>query len=163
MDTLFALSSFLVMPFWLLMILLPKARLTRRIIGSPAVLVPAAALYTALVLPRLASILPAVTNPDLEGITALLGTPEGALIAWVHFLAFDLAVGRWAYLESRERGISPWLMAPVLLLILLLGPLGLLTYLGLRQVTRPTTAARQGEPAEKALEPAPLEQDIVHL
>lgn len=163
MDTLFALSSFLVMPFWLLMILLPKAVLTRRVIGSPAILIPAAALYAALVLPRIASILPAVANPSLEGLSALLGTPEGALIAWVHFLAFDLAVGRWAYLDSRERGISPWLMMPALLLILLLGPLGFLAYLGVRQTACCTTTAKQTGPAEKEPEYVPLEKDIVHL
>jgi hypothetical protein len=30
---------------------------------------------------------------------------------FLHFLAFDLFVGRWVYLDSRERGISALLMA----------------------------------------------------
>jgi hypothetical protein len=47
-------------------------------------------------------------------------------------IAFDLFVGRWAYLDSRERGIPALVMAPVLLLTILLGPVGLLVYLLVR-------------------------------
>lgn len=136
MDTLFSLSSLLVMPFWLLMIALPRWRATFRLMGSSAVVVPAALLYAGLVLPRLASVLPAVTRPELAGIAALLGSPDGATIAWVHFLAFDLFVGRWTYLDARERGLSAWLVSPLLFLTLMLGPLGLAAYLGLRAAPR---------------------------
>ncbi len=91
-------------------------------------------LYAALVLPRIGPIFAAVSSPTLAGLMALLATPEGATIAWVHFLAFDLLVGRWAYLDSREREVSPWLMAPVLFLVLMLGPIGFLLYLAVRAV-----------------------------
>jgi len=100
-----------------------------------------ALLYAALVLPRVGALLPLLARPELGAIAALLGTPEGATIGWVHFLAFDLFVGRWAYLDSRERGLSPWAMAPVLLLILMFGPLGLLAYLALRAVSGRSPAA----------------------
>jgi ABA DEFICIENT 4-like len=134
METIFSLSGLLVMPFWFLMIVLPHWRWTRRLLEPPLVVAAPALLYVALVLPRLGELLPALANPALPGIAALLGTPAAATIAWVHFLAFDLFVGRWAYLDSRERAISAWLMAPVLLLILMLGPAGFLLYLGLRAV-----------------------------
>jgi len=62
-------------------------------------------------------------------VAPLLGTPAGATIAWVHFLALDVLVGRWAFLDGHTRAISPFLMAPVLALILLFGPLGFLLYL----------------------------------
>ena len=71
---------------------------------------------------------------DLAGIAAFLGTEAGATIGWVHFLAFDLFVGRWAYLDSREKNISALLMAPVLFFILMLGPFGFLLYLLLREI-----------------------------
>ncbi|MFP2904887.1 ABA4-like family protein [Pyxidicoccus sp. 3LFB2] len=132
MERLFEWSSLAVMPFWALMILLPRAQVTSRVMRSPVGPALFALLYTALVLPRLGELLPLLMQPKLPGVAALLGTPEGATIGWVHFLAFDLFVGRWAYLDSRERGVSPWLMAPVLLLTLLVGPLGLVAYLALR-------------------------------
>jgi hypothetical protein len=132
MDTIFSLSGLLVMPFWILMILLPRWRVTQRLLRSPLVILGPALLYMALVLPNAANILGAVNNPSLGGITALLTTPTGTTIGWVHFLAFDLFVGRWAYLDSQERGISGWLMAPVLYLTLMLGPAGFALYLLLR-------------------------------
>lgn len=132
METIFSLSSLLVMPFWLLMIALPHWRVTQRIMRSPLVSAAPALLYLALVLPRLGELLPALASPTLAGVAALLGTPAGATIAWAHFLAFDLLVGRWAYLDSRERGVSAWLMAPVLFGVLMLGPVGFLLYLAAR-------------------------------
>jgi hypothetical protein len=131
-ETLFQISNILVLPFWLLMIVLPHWRWTKRIIGSPWIAAPTALIYAILVLPNLATLLPALAQPTLVDVTALLGTPEAAAIAWAHFLTFDLLAGRWAYLDSRTRKISAWVMAPVLLLIFLLGPLGFLLYLLVR-------------------------------
>jgi hypothetical protein len=128
----FSLSGLTVMPFWALMILLPRWRITQRIMHSPLVAALPALIYAALVLPRAGAIFAAVSRPELAPIAALLGSPEGATIAWAHFLAFDLMVGRWAYLDSRERGVSALLMAPVLFMVLMLGPIGFLLYLALR-------------------------------
>lgn len=134
MDIVFRFSSFLVLPFWAVMILLPGWRWTERLMRSPLVSLAPAALYTTLVFPRLGEIWPAVARPTLNGIAPLLGSPAGATIAWVHFLAFDLLVGRWIYLDSRERHVSGWFIAPLLFLTLMLGPAGFLLYLGLRSV-----------------------------
>ncbi len=132
MTLLFRLSNLLVMPFWALMILLPRWRWTERILRSPFVSAAPALLYAAMVLPRLGTIWPAIARPTIGGVATLLGSPEGATIAWVHFLAFDLFVGRWIFLDSQERRLSPLLMAPVLFLTLMLGPFGFLIYLVLR-------------------------------
>jgi len=133
-ETIFSLSNLLVLPFWLLMIALPHWRWTHRIIRSPLIAAGPAALYLFLALPRLGALLPAVFSPTLASIAATLGTPAGATLGWAHFLAFDLLVGRWAYLDSRERGISAWVMAPVLFCILMLGPVGFLFYLAVRAI-----------------------------
>ena len=149
MGLVFRLSNVLVLPFWAVMILLPRWRWTARILRSSTV-VPAA-LYAALVLPRLGEIWPAVSRPTLNGVMTLLGSPAGATIAWVHFLAFDLFVGRWMYLDSQERRISPWFMAPVLFLTLMLGPAGFLVYL----IVRPLAAAVSPAPAK-----APVQSSV---
>jgi hypothetical protein len=129
METIFALSNYLVLPFWLLMILLPGWRWTRRLIGSPLISAAPALVYASLALPRLGEVWPVIASPTLPGVAALLGSPAGATIAWVHFLAFDLFVGRWIYLDARARQITAWLVAPILFLTLMLGPLGFLLYL----------------------------------
>jgi ABA4-like protein len=56
-------------------------------------------------------------------------------------IAFDLFVGRWSWLDSRERGVPALVMAPVLLFTILLGPLGLLVYLALRTRWQPAPSA----------------------
>lgn len=132
METIFQVSNLLVMPFWLLMIVLPHWRWTQRIVASLWIVVPAALLYAILVIPNIASLLGELVDPNLGSIAALLGTPEGATIGWVHFLAFDLFVGRWAYLDSRTHGFSAWLVSPLLFVVLMFGPLGLLLFLGVR-------------------------------
>ena len=142
MERLFSISNLLVLPFWLLMIALPHWRWTRRLLASPLIAMPPVLIYAAVVLPRIGEILPAVANPTLPDISSLLGTPAGATAAWAHFLAFDLFVGRWAYLDSRERNISAWLMAPTLFLILMLGPLGFALYLGVRALAGRTAGDR---------------------
>lgn len=141
MSAVFTASFLPVAPFWLLMIFLPRWRWTERVTRSPWIAAPAALLYTALVLPRLPEVLAAVANPDLGGVSALLGSPTGATIGWVHFLAFDLFVARWAYLDSRARDVNPFVMAPVLLVILMLGPVGFLGYLAVRQIISSRAAA----------------------
>lgn len=143
-ETLYALGNLVILPFWGLMILLPGWRWTQRIIASPWIAAPPALLYAALLLslvsgqgrdvqlnaPSLAAFSTAA------GLAGLLNAPGAAATVWLHLLALDLFAGRWAYLDSRERGLSPWLMAPVLFFILMAGPLGLLIYLGVRTVIR---------------------------
>jgi hypothetical protein len=146
LESLFLLVNLLPLPFWFLMIALPHWRGTQRVMRGRVVLVPLLAAYAVLVIPRLPELLAVLVRAaplTLPDVTDLLGRPEGALIAWVHLLAFDLFVGRWVYRDSRERQISAWLMAPVLLLALLFGPLGLLVYLLVRALFRrpPASAA----------------------
>jgi hypothetical protein len=144
METLFSVSNLLVMPFWILMIFLPRWQGTRRLVASPLIVAAPAMLYILLLLPRIGEIGPVILRPMLDQIVRLLGTPEGATIVWLHFLAFDLFVGRWIYLDSREREVNLYLMGPILFLTLMFGPMGLLTYLVVRSV-----AARQSHEDHK--------------
>lgn len=139
-ETLFALSNLLVLPFWLLMIAAPGWGLTRRIVSSPWIVAAPAVLYAVLVVPQMVDLLASLMNPQLDAIAALLGTPLGATIAWAHFLAFDLFVGRWVYLDARERGLSAWIVSPLLALTLMLGPLGFLLYLLARRLPGPAAS-----------------------
>ncbi len=123
-EMIFSFSGLIVLPFWALMILAPGWNGTRRVIRSPLIALPPALLYAALVLPGIRETLPVVMNPTLEEIARLLGQPEGATVAWIHFLAFDLFVGRWVYLDARERGMPVLVSSPVLFFVLMLGPLG---------------------------------------
>ncbi|MFI2713339.1 ABA4-like family protein [Micromonospora sp. NPDC018662] len=130
--TLFGLTFALAAPFWALMIVAPRWSWTARIVDSPLVVAPVLLVYALLVLPALGAVLPVVTAPTLDGLRDLLGTADGAAAAWAHMIGFDLFVGRWIWRDARERGMPALLTAPVLVLTILLGPLGLAVHLGLR-------------------------------
>jgi Domain of unknown function (DUF4281) len=90
-----------------------------------------AAIYTVLT--------PAVFNPEangmtLQGVLAMLSSPDVMLIAWIHYLAFDLFIARWIVDDAPMRGIRPWWLLPILALTLYFGPIGLLTYFVVRGV-----------------------------
>lgn len=50
------------------------------------------------------------------------------LAGWVHYLAFDLFIGRWEVRNSQVRAVPHWMVIPCLVLTFLLGPIGLIAY-----------------------------------
>ena len=134
MNELFQLSNLLVMPWWVLMIVASHWQRTRQIVGSSLIFVPIAVLYSVLVLPSFITLLPELANPQLEGIRQLLSTPNGATVAWIHFVAFDLFVGRWMYHDSQQLSVPRWIQSVCLLATFMAGPFGLLCYLVVRRI-----------------------------
>jgi Domain of unknown function (DUF4281) len=73
---------------------------------------------------------------SLSGVMALFDTRGGATIGWIHYLAFDLFVGIWVARNADRHGINRILQIPILLLVLMFGPLGLSLYLLLRLISK---------------------------
>lgn len=134
--TLFDLSFYVAAPFWALMILAPTWSLTRRVSASPLIVLPAVAVNLVLLLPLLADFWPVVTRPSLEGLQRLATNPDALAALWAQIIAWDLFVGRWMYLDSRERGLHPLVMAPMLVFTILLSPIAVPLYLLLRLTGR---------------------------
>lgn len=80
----------------------------------------------------------------LAGVTALFSKAGNVMLGWTHYLAFDLFIGSWEIEDAAREGLPHWLMLPILVLTLMLGPMGLLAYLALRTVSR---ARRRQAPA----------------
>ncbi|GAA3606849.1 ABA4-like family protein [Nonomuraea rosea] len=131
---LFDLSFYVAAPFWALMILAPGWRVTRAIAGSPLIVLPAVAVNLILMVPLFAEFWPVVTQPSLEGLVSLATRPEALAALWAQIIAWDLFVGRWMYLDSREKNVHPLVMAPMLLATILLSPIALPAYLLLRVI-----------------------------
>ncbi len=143
LNDLFRLANLVVLPFWLLMLLLPRTGLTRRVMNSNLIFSLLGAGYTTVLVQGLRqnpSGFKALSNPDLDGITKLFASKQSVFAGWVHFLTFDLFVGRWIYMDSLERGKPARLS---LLLTFLAGPLGLLFYLNFaRPKARPSSEVK---------------------
>ena len=124
---LFDIANLFVLPFWALMIFLPRWEITKKIMGSFIPFVVLASLYIYLfsgtITPESAQ---ALSNPQLADIARFFATERIAATGWVHFLAFDLFVGRWIYWEGQKTGV--WTIHS-LILCLFAGPVGLLSHI----------------------------------
>lgn len=116
------------------MVAAPRWHRTAQIVGSSLIFVPIVGLYSVLVLPNFLALLPELANPQLTAISALLSTPSGATVAWIHFLAFDLFVGRWIYHDSLKLTFPRWIQSTCLLATFMAGPFGWLCYLIIRRI-----------------------------
>lgn len=138
---LFDATFYTAAPFWALLILAPWWRRTAAIVASPLICVPPMLIYAIVVLPNFAKVWSAVSGADLASMQALLGSGTGAAAAWAHFIAFDLFLGRWIFLDSRERGIPALVVSPLLVFTIMLAPLGVLVYLVVRALRAPRPQA----------------------
>lgn len=143
-ETLFQLGFLTAVPFWALMILAPTWSRTRRIAASPLIVLPTLAVCLVLLIPVLPDVWPVVSNPSLSRLQGLVADPEALTALWVQILAWDLFVGRWVYLDSRERGIHPLVMAPLMVGTILLSPLFVPLYLVVRLLGSPRSRDRRG-------------------
>ena len=124
----FSLANFIAMPMWLLMIVLPKWKVTRFLIDYkliPLLLALVYAFYIALAIQTG----PPMDFGSMESVMSLF-TDENALLAgWVHYLAFDLLVGMWMLDQNRSLKIHQLIMVPCLIGTFMFGPVGFLLFM----------------------------------
>jgi hypothetical protein len=81
---------------------------------------------------------------SLAEVRALFSSDPVLLAGWVHYLAFDLLIGCFLAERMDRAGVHRLIQAPVLVLVFLLGPMGLLLGLaaeaGARWRARPLAA-----------------------
>ena len=133
----FSLFSALVVPVYLLMIFAPRWPNTLKIVSSLWIVVPFMMAYAVLIIPNALPAIPLFLRPTLPGIRALLGSESGGALAWLHFIAADLFIGRWIYLDSRKHNMNIWLMGPILFVNIMFCPLVFIAYLVIRKVAVP--------------------------
>lgn len=151
-EQIFNVANIFVLPFWTLMFLLPKWKVTQRVMESYLPFVPLAGVYLYLFV---TSITPenaqALSNPQLADIARFFGDEKAAATGWVHFLVMDLFVGRYIYLEGQKTGV--WTIHS-LALCLFAGPMGLLSHIFTSWITKiisPTFKNDAAEIAEKTV------------
>ncbi|MEO1208675.1 MAG: ABA4-like family protein [Cyanobacteria bacterium J06638_20] len=127
LNFLFNAANLFVLPFWALMIFLPKWSVTRKVMNSFLPFVALAGLYLYLFISGLdPETAEAFTSTQLADIAQLFSIEKIAATGWVHFLVMDLFVGRWIYLEGQRTGT--WNLHS-LAFCLFAGPLGLLSHI----------------------------------
>jgi len=146
-EHLFSVANTVALVAWLTLILFQRRRW-----ATDVVVVAAVSLFAATYVPLISArfFWNSGGFSSLAGVATLFADPWLMVAGWLHYLAFDLLVGRWEAQDAAARGLSPWLVAPCLLLTFMFGPAGWLFYVAVRRVrgvavqnpTRTTTEAR---------------------
>lgn len=129
-ETLFSICNMLVLPGWLLLIVAPRWRWTKRLIDSCLLPLLLGLVYFYLIVRYFGE-----ANGDfgsLAEVAQLFQNPHLLLAGWIHYLAFDLFIGSWEVRDAERIGIHHLLVVPCLVLTFLLGPIGFLLYFLLR-------------------------------
>ncbi|MEO1051029.1 MAG: ABA4-like family protein [Bacteroidota bacterium] len=129
----FSLANFMVMPMWLLLILLPKWKVTRFLIDFKVIPLLLSLIYAVYIIIAIQKG-GAMDFGSLKSVMALFTQEDAVLAGWVHYLAFDLLVGMWMIDQNRNLGIHQVLMAPCLFGAFMFGPVGFLLFMIIRAV-----------------------------
>jgi hypothetical protein len=138
-ENIFSIANIWPLLFWLLLVFGPRTEFIARAVLFGGVF-PLALTY-AVLLPMIMTgamdpeKLPnagTISITELSGIMAMFASKGGTLVGWIHYLAFDLLVGLWVARNADQYGISRLVQVPILLFVLMAGPIGLLLYLLLR-------------------------------
>ncbi len=127
----FAFLNIAIMPLWFGLLFFPRKAWVSSAIDW--FFFVAAVIFVVNLVPGVRAALPVILKPTLPGVAALLSTPNGALGAWTHFVIGDLFVGRWISEDAHARSIARLWVLPILVLTLLFGPVGLLSYFIVRR------------------------------
>ncbi|WP_422859951.1 ABA4-like family protein [Flagellimonas sp. S174] len=129
----FSAANMMAMPMWLLLIILPKWKVTRFLIDYkviPLVLSLFYAFYIGLHIQSGAGL----DFGSLSAVMSLFTLEDAVMAGWVHYLAFDLLIGMWMINQNRTLGIHQLLMAPCLFATFMLGPVGFLLFTILKTI-----------------------------
>jgi len=126
-EHVFLIANYSVLPAWLLLVFAPRWRLTRAVVHSILPCLLLAPLYGCLLFgdrpgPEGASFW------TLDGVTRIFTTPWTITACWIHYLVFDLFVGAWEARDAERLGIRHVFVVPSMILTLLFGPLGWLSW-----------------------------------
>lgn len=130
-SALFTLTNVISLVAWALLILGPRGPRTAAIILYFGVGLLCLA-YAAMFATQLGTILGS-DFLSIGGVRALFANDGSVVLGWTHYLAFDLFIGQWIAKDGDNKGFSRAVQAPILLLTLLAGPIGLFIWLILRE------------------------------
>ncbi|MBT61265.1 MAG: hypothetical protein CMA63_06930 [Euryarchaeota archaeon] len=128
-EAMFWFSSVWILPFWIMMWFMPRHEVTKRFVGDLRwSLVPLLIPYAIVGLPHAPDILFTFASqmPTPESVVALFAEDDVVVLGWLHFLAFDLFLGRYIWLRMVAMNRPLYVSTPVLILCTMMAPLGVL-------------------------------------
>ena len=121
-----------ILPFWLMLILIPKSNITQILVNSiiiPLILGPIYVylIYKSILLDEnIFDIF--LLYLSLENLYTVFSTESFLLIFWVHFIFLNLFLGNWVSRDGLKFDIPNSIIFANLILIYFTGPFGILSY-----------------------------------
>ena len=130
-ENIYLIANWGVIPFWLLLIILPQHSVTSFFVQSivaPGLLAGAYVfvVYGVFLDGNILDSFELYTG--LEGLYSMFSNEAFLLIFWLHFLAISLFAGSWIGRDSQKYLVSRFFVIISLILTYFTGPLGLLVY-----------------------------------
>lgn len=129
-EQIFSIANLAVLAAWVMLAIFPRRPFVADTLIGTIVPVALAGAYTSLIATFWYGSEGGFNS--LSEVGMLFSNPWLLLAGWLHYLAFDLLIGRWELQDAQERGIHYLVVLPCLVLTFLFGPAGWLLYRGLR-------------------------------
>ena len=130
-ENIYLIANFGVIPFWLLLIILPNHPVTNFFVHSiiAPLLLASAYGFVAYNIFLEGNILDSFElYSGLDGIYSMFSNESFLLILWIHFLAINLFLGAWIARDSNKYMTPRFFVIIALTLTYFTGPIGLLLY-----------------------------------
>jgi hypothetical protein len=130
-ENIYLIANWGIIPFWLLLIILPNHQITNFFVQSVIIplLLAASYAYLAYSIYLDENILSGFElYSGLDGLYSMFANEAFLLVFWLHFLAISLFTGAWIVRDSRKYLIPKIVTIPSLTLTYFTGPIGLVFY-----------------------------------
>tara|TARA_B100000886_G_scaffold331153_1_gene282370 strand:- start:9 stop:479 length:471 start_codon:yes stop_codon:yes gene_type:complete len=134
-ETIYLLANWGVIPFWLMLIIMPYHGLTDFLVQSIVVPLILAVAYSYLTynLYLENSVFDGFElYSGLDGLYSMFSNENLLLIFWLHFLALSLFLGAWMTRDAKKFFVPKIILIPSLIITYFTGPVGLVFYWILR-------------------------------
>lgn len=116
-------------PFWMLMLVQPFEERTKRWMEGPWFVLGPLVAYLIVLAMNLDALSDMMGDGTLSGVVSglaeVLGTDDGAVLAWTHFVIGDIIVTRWIWKRSVEMEMNKTVAQVAVLFGVMLMPVGL--------------------------------------
>ena len=131
-ENIYLWANFAILPFWLMLIIIPNSKFTQFFVNSIILPLILSATYIYIIYQAV------LTNEpifdvfklylSLDNLYILFATESFLLVFWLHFLALNLFLGSWISRDGIKYNMPRGLVFLPLILVYLTGPLGLVLY-----------------------------------
>jgi len=131
-ENIYLWTNFGILPFWLMLIIIPNSKVTQILINSVILPLILSITYVYVIYQTILLDEPIFDifklYLSLDNLYTVFATESFLLVFWLHFLTLNLFLGSWVSRDGVKHNMSRGLVSFPLILIYFTGPLGLVLY-----------------------------------